>query len=330
MPLPSVVVTSPAALAAASAVPAASPALTVGDCDLCEKDQLLLRSLLRVLDGADGLHVAHGDRADDCDVVFMPARQPRPVPAGCIVVRVVDPGDPPDTGGSGLHVTLPLRCSNVGAVLREAADMAGPRAPREVPDGHGVVDLFLLLAEALAMRERRCTSMVLGERGLLVLDFEARVARSALPLPALLAGAYVLGPPSRTTPAERDVAASLTTLPMPALFWRLAQHLGDARHAAPPLPGRWRLSRWPDAVALSRPGMPRLAALLTSRPMDAVEAAAVSGLRESAVRWFLHASVALGLARPSTSEPRPAPERTTEPAATPSVFGRLRQHLKLW
>ncbi|HKX95184.1 MAG TPA: hypothetical protein VJM48_10810, partial [Methylibium sp.] len=104
----------------------------------------------------------------------------------------------------------------------------------------------------------------------------------------------------------------------------------EAGVPAAALRGAYRLQRWPDAVALSRPGYPRLAALLTSRPMDCAEAGAASGLSLDTVRWFLAAGLALGIAVPVEAAEIP---RLREPSPNPtqrSLLGRLRERLKLW
>jgi hypothetical protein len=330
VPLPSDTAFAPT-VPAVLAAPAAAT-LQVGARDLGSRELVLLRSLLRLLDGVGGLRLAFAEADADAQVVFVPARWPQRLAPHCIVVRVVDLADD-DPVGPGLHVTAPLRSSNVGAVLRAAAALveqvqgAGESEP-------GLAALFHLLARHLAAQDRRGTLVALGAQGTLLLDFEARVVRTALPLDTLLAGGYLVAPAVRASHAERDAAATLPTLPLAELFWRAAQRLGDDGVAAPAVPGRVRLARWPDAVALGRPGLPRLAALLTSRPMSAAEAATASGLSHAAVHWFLQAGLALGIARPWAEETSPAappaPARPSASVAPRSLLGRLREHLKLW
>lgn len=333
MPSSFVVATEPPVVAAVA--PADATTLTVGACDLGAKELVLLRSLLRLLDGADGLRLTHAEPAEACRVVFVPARWARRLPPSCVVVRVLELADD-DPVGPGLQVHAPLRSSNVAAVLRAAASLIAQGEPPPSAPCDGLVDLFQLIARHLAARERRCTGVPLDGRGMLVLDFEAGLAHAALPLTTLLAGTYRVGAPARATPAERDAAAALPALPIAELFWRAAQRLGDEGRTGTPMPGRLRLARWPDAVALSRPGLPRLAALWTGHAMSIAEAAAASGLPEPAVYWFLQACLALGLARPCAGETpavAAAPPVARAAATSPvprSLLGRLRQHLKLW
>ena len=325
----------PDAPAPAPPEPAAAAALLVGARDLAAKDLVLLRSLLRLLDGVGGLRLVYAEPAEPCQVVFVPARWPQRLPPSCIVVRVVDLADD-DPVGPGLQLHAPLRSANVGAVLRAAAVLVEPATPH----GSGLAALFHLLARHLAAQDRRCTCLPLEDGRRLLLDFEARVLHGELPLAELLDGAYRLAPATRATPAERDAAAPLPSVALNELLWRAAARLGDdAVPASVPLAGRLRLARWPDAVALARPGLPRLAALLTSRPMSVEEACAATGLSPAAVHWFLQASLALGIARPAAPEPgvdidlgRPAPPPglPVAAAAPRSLLGRLRDRLKLW
>jgi len=213
----------------------------VGVQEILPKDQLVLRSLLRLLDGRLGRRLAFSESIDDCDVVFAApgvslAAQSRKT----VAVRVLPEESNPTPGAlQGLSIVAPLRMTNVMEALRACVEaIRQAKAPGAAPPG-----------------------------------------------------------------------------------------------AFAPLPGRYRLRRWPDAAALRQPGIPRLAALLTSRSFDLAGASAASGLPPAAVDGFLKACLALGYAETDEGAAPVTPPHAAAaalPGPMRSVLGRLRERLKLW
>lgn len=303
--------------------------LRVGAVDLSSKEQTLLRSLVRLLDGRAGLRLHYSEELASCDVAFVPEAWPHRVPGRCVSVQLRDDAAPTSSGGgAGLSIAPPLRATNVMMVLHAAAALMADRASAP---SRGPTALFLALTRLIAARERRTTLLPLLDGAELCVDFTNGLLHGPLSLDELLTDSYRLGEPRRPGMAEADALRQQPSLRLRSLVWTLAHRLGEASVPATELRGSYRLQRWPDAVALSRPGYPRLAALLTNRSMSAAQASASSGLSLDAVRWFLAASLALGIALPDETDPPPSAVRA--PAPNPvqrSLLGRLRERLKLW
>lgn len=318
--------TAPAPLPALAPAPEAALELRVGATDIGAKESLLLRSLIRLLDLRIGLRLQFSEDTQHCNVLFVAGDSERRAPANCVVVRLLPLGD--DAAGPGLRVHAPLRTSNVTAALQAAgALLASERAT--LPPCDGLAALFKVLTRHLMARDRRSTVLPLQDGHVLLVDFGAESVHTALTLDALLAGQYRLGPARRATPTELVQASDEPALPLRALVWAAAQALGDAGTDGGLLEGRYRLLRWPEAAALSRPGLPRLVALWTTRPMGLAEAGAASDASAARVRWFLEACLALGLAVPDDAAPT-AVDIELPPAPARSLLGRLRERLKLW
>ena len=315
-------------VSAAPALGAAVTTLVIGAAEIPVKEQVLLRSLVRLLDGRAGLPLQFSDDLAQCHVVFVPDGWTRRLPSLCVGVQLRAEGAAPADGPStGLVVSPPLRATNVMAVLDAAAALVADRAAAVT---RGPASLFLALTRLAAARERRATVLPVVDGPWLCADFATGLLHGRLSLDELLTGACDIGEPRRPTAAEAEALKAQPGLRLRDVIWSAAHRLGEAGVPAAELRGAYRLQRWPDAVALSRPGYPRLAALLTSRPMNCAEACAASGLSLDTVRWFLAAGVALGIAAPAEATDAP---RLREPAPNPaqrSLLGRLRERLKLW
>lgn len=301
----------------------------IGAIDLASKEQLLLRSLVRLLDGGSGLRLQFGEALTDCNVVFVPGDQVLRLPGRCVGVHVLAVGaEASPLTRPGLAVSMPLRATNVMAVLNAAAALLADALPSN-PE-NGLAALFHLLVQHLVSRERRTTALLLQDGRQLIIDFSEGRLHTEATLDDLLAGRYRIGESRRATAQERDSLHATPALRLRDLLWAAAHRLGDTHVPATELRGSYQLRRWPDAAALSRPGFPRLAALLTSRAMTVAQACDASGASHAAVRWFLEAALVLGIALPVESAPpaRSVAPTPAEPAR--SLLGRLRERLKLW
>lgn len=314
-----------------SATQATRSVLVVGALGLGAKEQLLLRSLVRLLHGSAGLELRFADTPDECQVVFLPddaAVHVLPPQLGVQVVADVSKEPHP-----GLRVQLPLRASNVGAVLQTAAQFLGRQRAAAVATRDGLAHLFDALTRLLMARERRATVFPFVDGPLLWVDFGDDRCRCDPSPHALLSTACSLGDPRRATPAETAASSGGGCLRLREFLWSLAHRLEDEGRPAPLLGGCYRLLRWPEAVALARPGIPRLSALLTSRAMGVADASRASGADLAGVGWFLAAGLALGLvelAGAVEEAPPHAPPGPAVPAAARGLIDRLRERLRLW
>lgn len=303
---------------------AAVTTLVVGAAELPVKEQVLLRSLVRLLDGRSGLPLQFSDDLAQCHVVFVPAGWTRRLHGLCVAVHLRDEGTLPT---AGLSVSPPLRATNVMAALAAAAALVTDRAAAATL---GPASLFLALTRLASTRERRTTVLPVVGGPSLCVDFGSGLLHGRPSLDALLAVAGDIGEPRRPSAAEADALMAPPGLRLRDVIWSSAHRLGESGVPAADLRGAYRLQRWPDAVALSRPGYPRLAALLTSRPMGCAEASAASALSLDTVRWFLAAALALGIAVPVAAADAPRPREPASNPAQRSLLGRLRERLKLW
>lgn len=313
--------------------------LVIGTQDIAQKDQLVLRALVRLLDGGVNIRARFSEQLAECNVVFVPGHWPYRFHAPCITVRVLDPAD----AGAALEqtadltVATPLRMSNVIAVLQSATQRVYGVSQFDPVKGQRA--LFELLGEHTRTAERRRAVVPMSAGQQVVFDFVQQLVHTSMPMEVLLSGAYTLGEPHRVSPVEEELIRSVPSHSLRQLLWSLAMRLAQKGASAPERTGHYRLLRWPDAIGLSSAGHPRLAALLTSRALSYEQLCAKSGVPEATVRWFLEASLALGLAveetapaAAATAVAAPAPAaKTPVPAAAPAGWlGNLRERLKLW
>lgn len=356
--IPGAATALPAAPVPVVRAPAAPlPRLVIGVDPAAAKERLVLQSMIRLLDGREGLQLGFGERDTDCNLYFVPADRETRISGDCIRVRLLPPGSAAEPG-LGLSLTLPLRVSPVTLLLHSAADLlaaraAGPRPepaaaavrvnasawpkpadtsavvvsrpvpltntppmpaariepvePAEPPparvggpgvDMAGVHGLFRQITTGLLAHERR--NVYVGRQGAapLLLDFGAQRVHCQDPISALLKDRHPVEEPRRATPEETGRLREQPPIRMHDLLWTSALCLGLSGAPVPPLRGRYRLTRWFDAAALSHPGVPRLAALLSTEAVDVDEAARACGLEAPTVRWLLEAAIALGIAVP--------------------------------
>lgn len=317
--------------------------LVIGTQDIAQKDQMVLRALVRLLDGGVNVRARFSEQLAECNVVFVPGSWPYRFHAPCITVRVLHPEDagalPEAT--ADLTVSTPLRMTNVIAVLQSATQRV--HGASQFDPVQGLRAMFDLLAERTRVAERRRAVVPISGGQQIVFDFVQQLVHTSMSMDALLSGAYTLGEPHRVSPVEEALIGSMPSHSLRHLLWSLAMRLAETRAGAPARPGWYRLLRWPDAIGLSAAGHPRLAALLTSRPLSCEQLCAKSGVPEATVRWFLEASLALGLAVEESAPAAPAAAaavatpapvaaaKTPVPAAAPAGWlGNLRERLKLW
>lgn len=319
--------------------------LVIGTQDIAQKDQLVLRALVRLLEGGVNIRARFSEQLAECNVVFVPGHWPYRFHAPCITVRVMDPEDAADSHGptADLTVTTPLRMTNVIAVLQSAIQRV--HGVSQFDPVKGLRALFELLGERTRTAERRRAVVPMSAGQQIVFDFVQQLVYTSMPMEVLLSGAYTLGEPHRVSPVEEELIRSVPSHSLRHLLWSLAMKLAQTGASAPARPGHYRLLRWPDAIGLTAAGHPRLAALLTSRALSYEQACASSGVPEATVRWFLEACLALGLAVDESDAtavsspvqaavPAVAHSNSSPPAraaATPvGWLGNLRERLKLW
>jgi hypothetical protein len=320
--------------------------LVIGTQDIAQKDQLVLRALVRLLEGGVNIRARFSEQLAECNVVFVPGHWPYRFHAPCITVRVIDPED---VGAAlettaDLTVATPLRMTNVIAVLQSATQRVHGVSQFDPVKGQRA--LFELLGERTRTAERRRAVVPMSAGQQIVFDFVQQLVHTSMPMEVLLSGAYTLGEPHRVSPVEEELIRSVPAHSLRHLLWGLAMRLAQTGASAPVRSGHYRLSRWPDAVGLTAAGHPRLAALLTSQALSYEQACARSGVPEATVRWFLEACLALGLAvdegsagaasAPARSPAAPAAAGAAKPpdppaaATPPGWLGNLRERLKLW
>ena len=303
-------------------------ALVVGADDIPPKEQLVLKSLLRLLDGRIGLRLSFSEALRDCNVVFAQRGLQHQPTRPTVLVRVLPLEGDAASGGDSLSIQAPLRMSNVMETLRACVDaIKSIKAPAPAADAPAA--LMDLLTRGLASGSRSKQVYAIEGAGRLVLDFGHDRVLSSAPLEALASGDLRLTPLPQGA-ADDDLAA-LPVHRLRELLWTAAHRVGQDGRPTEVLAGHYRLLRWPDAAALRHPGFPRLAALLTNRAFDVAAASQASGVSPAGVQGFLRVCLALGLAVPADA---PAPAAQPVPVAMPgtlrSVIGRLRERLKLW
>jgi len=326
-----------------------SDGLVIGTQGIAHKDDMVLRALVRLLDGGINIRARFSEQPEECNVVFVPGNWPSRLRAPCITVRVKDPAQADEAPDSqcDLSVTAPLRMTNVIAVLQSATQRVHSVAQFDPVQGQQA--LFALLGERTRTAERRRAVVPMSSGQQIVFDFVNQLVHTAMPMDVLLSGAYTLGTPHRVSPVEEALILSVPSHSLRHLLWQLALRLAQAGAAAPLRSGTFRLLRWPDAIGLAAPGHPRLAALWTSRALSLEQIRTTSGVPDAIAGWFLEACLALGLAvdeTAGTSDPdtpvdgaaRPSEPAATAPAkshppaaaAPPGWLSHLRERLKLW
>lgn len=311
-------------------------ALIIGSLGIAPKDQMVLRALVGVLDGGISAPLRFSEHLPDCNVVFVPQHWPHRLAAHCVAVHVAEhqhaaaPELLPE-----FSISLPLRVSNVLAVLQSAAQRALCGAKSD-DSARALPALFSLIGKGLRTSERGRTVVPLDAGQQVIIDFTMQRVYTFLPMQALLAGQYEVGTPHRISAVEEELIRCAPSHELRPLLWELAQRLAARDAAGPPRLGRYRLSRWPEAAGLSAPGHPRLAALFTHRAWTLDEACVASGTKTPAVvHWFLETCLILGLAVeeqsavPAPAQAAPACEARSAPAAL-GWLGQLRKKLKLW
>lgn len=310
--------------------------LVIGSTDISAKDELLLRALVRVLDGGIGTPLRFSEHLPDCNVVFVPRHWPHRLAAHCVTVRVGEGDDAPHPSGNELAVSPPLRMTNVLAVLQSAAQRTFHDTQPDDPM-RALSLLFGWISKGLQTHERRRAVVPLGAGQQAIFDYAQQRLHTSMPIDTLLGGHYSVGTPHRVSPVEEEVIRSVPQHALRPLVWQLAQRLAEGGAAPVPRPGRFRLRRWPEAAGLGAAGHPRLAALWTHSAMSLDEICRSSALPSATARWFLEACLALGLAVEESAEPRIAPQppnpNTTpvqHPAPAAGWLSHLRERLKLW
>ncbi len=319
----------------AESTPAATTmhGLVVGTADIPAKEQLLLRSLLRIMDGKNNLRLSFSETLSDCNVVLVPAHWSSRLPPTCVSVHLI-PEDTPDdaTPHAGLLIRAPLRLSNTSILLQAAAELLEHGAAI-VRSSNSLAQLLTTLLRHTMSRERRTTVLPLKDGREITVNFLDDCYFSPMPVVDLLRGRFNLNEPRRASDAEIAALAGRQSHRLRELLWLATNQLIDSDEPGVTLSGHFRLRRWPDAVAMTRPGFPMLAALLTSRPFTIDEACKASGASAVAVSWFLATNLALGIAESVEMVEQAKPVLTAlAPQADPakSMLSRLRDRLTLW
>lgn len=310
--------------------------LVIGTQDIAPKDQMVLRALVRLLEGGSSIHARFSEQLGECNVVFVPGCGTHRLPAPCVAVRVHDtaPAGDASAQASDLAVVAPLRMSNVMATLQVAAQRVHGVA--RVDPVRSLQALFTLLSESTRTAERRRAVVPLGCGQQIVFDFVNQLVHTATPLEVLFSGAYTVGTPHRVSPVEEELIRLEPSHSLRHVLWGLSLRLAQAGAAAPERLGRYQLRRWPDAVGLAAPGHPRLAALWTRTPLSLEQIRTTSGVPEATARWFLEACLALDLVADHGASlvahlaPAPAQASSSSAPVPSGWFGHLRERFKLW
>lgn len=317
--------------------------LVIGTQDIAHKEEMLLRALVRLLDGGINVRARFSEQLSECNVVFVPGHGAHRLPAPCVAVRVKDADQVCDAhdGAGGMErdlvVSAPLRMTNVIAVLQAATQRVHGVAQGDPVQG--LQALFALLRDNTRLMERRRVVVPMSSGQQIVFDFLKQRVHTATPMDVLLSGAYTLGTPHRVSPVEEELISLVPCYSLRHLLWSLSLRLAQVGAPAPDRTDRYQLLRWPDAMALAAPGHPRLAALWTHSALSLEQICATSGVPDLTARWFLEACLALGLvadpdSSPATQPVSAAPEATASSffaaAPPPGWFNHLRERLKLW
>lgn len=309
------------------------PALMVGSNAISAKDQIVLRSLLKVLDNQHGLKLEFNEAWSDCDVVFVSEHWLSRLPPACVGIHVIAEDAPAEaTSHAGLSIRSPLRLSNTTTVLHAAAKLLG-HTPLLSRSTDGLARLLDTLLKYITAKEKNIIVLPLGDGGELIVNFAEERYCSPVRVEQLLEGRYEIGEPRRARAVEVAAMAAQDSHGLRRLVWLATHRLGATAEAGLALPGHFRLLRWPDAMALAHPGFPRLSALLTSRPHTIEQACAASGASIMAISYFLKTNLALGIAEAVEFVERRKPlldARSAHATPPPSILGRIRDRLKLW
>lgn len=310
--------------------------LVIGTQDIAPKDQMVLRSLVRLLKGSSSIHARFSEQLGECNVVFVPGCGTHRLQAPCVAVRVHETAPAGDASAqtSDLAVLAPLRMSNVMATLQMAAQRVHGVA--RVDPVRSLQALFTLLSESTRTAERRRAVVPLGCGQQIVFDFVNQLVHTATPLEVLFSGAYMVGTSHRVSPVEEELIRLEPSHSLRHVVWGLSLRLAQAHAAAPERLSRYQLRRWPDAVGLAVPGHPRLAALWTRSPLSLEQIRTTSGVPEATTRWFLEACLALDLVADHGASlvphlaPAPAQASSSSAPVPSGWFGHLRERFKLW
>ncbi len=306
--------------------------LVVAVGDISSKEILVLRSLLKVMDGKNHFRLRFSEKLTDCNIALLPMGARLRLPADCVVVYLIPEGEGAIPDHPGLSIRAPLRLSNTSVLLQAAAELLN-HGGDDSPSGNKLAALVSVLLRNIMARERRTTFLALGEEHNIIVNFLEDRYYCAMPTDSLLEGKFALHESRRASDGELSLISLQPGARLRELLWHATHRLGDAAAPGDTLSGKFRLRRWPDAMAVSRPGFPMLAALLTKHPHSVEQASKVSGASPAAVSWFLRTNLALGIAEVvDLVEPAPAVHEPVVVHAipVPSMLNRIRDRLKLW
>ena len=307
--------------------------LVVGVADIPAKEQLVLRSLLRVMDGKNNLSLRFSDTLSECNVVLVPAHWSSRLPPTCVSVHLIAEEAPADgLPHPGLSIRAPLRLTNTSVLLQAAAELLDHGAALLRSTNSLALLLTTLLRHTMS-RERRTTVLPLKDGREIVINFVDDEYYCPMPVEELLAGRFSMHEPRRASDDEIDALDGRDCGRLRDLLWLATNRLIETGEPSAALSGHFRLRRWPDAMALTRPGAPMLAALLTRQAHSIEQASSASGASVAAIACFLKTNLALGIAESVEVHAPVTP--VTKPAAAhadpiTSMLGRIRDRLKLW
>lgn len=301
--------------------------LVIGAHALQTQDATVLQGLVRLLDGSMSHRLRFSEHLDICNIVFAPPQHAAALPG--VVVQVADRLPSPNAEPGAIEVPTPLRMGHVMDALHQA--LAKLHLPALADPTAGRVALFDRLRHCMDMKAPARSVVPLQSGHLLLVDAQQCRLHTAAPLELLLAGNWHPGAWRPAGLRDEELLHNSPTHSLRDVVWRLAQRLADVGAAPPPLPGAWRLRRWPEAAGLKSPGHPRLAALLTARHHTVDELGAASGLPPLTVQWFVQCCQLFGLMEPrESSTPAPTAVHATPAGTVPGWLGQLRKRLRLW
>ena len=313
--------------------------LIVGSQGISAKDQIVLRSLLKVMDGQQGLALKFSEEISDCNVVLMPEHWVSQLPTACVSVCLLSENAPANVlPQTALSVRSPLRLSNTSTMLHMATRLLD-QEPSHAVVTNGLDSLLNTLLQNISAKEKNTLVVPFSDGSDMIVNFVDERYYSPMPIERLLKGEFQLGDPRVAKTAELSTLAEQEVRGLRRLIWQATHRVSDAAQAGVALSGHYRLLRWPDAVALSHPRFPRLAALLTSRAQTVEQASAASGASVMEISCFLKTNLALGIAEAVDVVKLRKPIFDAGPAVNPgfahavpapSMLGRIRDRLKLW
>ncbi|MGE0349853.1 hypothetical protein [Hydrogenophaga sp.] len=316
--------------------------LSVGLFGLEMRDEALLRSMLGLLSGRLPHSLLLSGEGSGAQAVLCPIGKKtllHDLSAEQVVIWI-DNGrnaSAHDLSASDLRFVLrrPFGITDLARALHLVSEVLPPGAPQRTA-ATGARSLFNALVEGVRSEDSQRTVMAFKDGRRIMIDPQRNTVVSEPSWKELLDG---LGHDSGMSvlPNDPTLEPALATshlIPLESLLWDLAHQsrseLGcDGRLSQAQ---GFRLRRWPDSAALTKPHYARMAALMSVRSRSISELQHLSGVDVEVATRFVEAAVACGIAVAEANVPVSilvGSEHVTQRDKR-TVFSRIRKHLKLW